>query len=116
MSRLDFLYHYEALLLRVIDADTIEVDLDIGFSMHLRTKLRLLRVNAVERNTPQGLEAFARTIEVLRNAEDLVVQTKKPDAFGRQLAEVFCVYQNQEINVSDYLRANYPDLFLEYKK
>lgn len=47
-------YEYLATALRLIDGDTFEVRVDLGFRAFIQTPLRLLGVNAPEKNTPQG--------------------------------------------------------------
>lgn len=46
----DFLYHYKATVKRVIDGDTVVVDVDLGFSVVLRDQpVRLAKVNTPEK-------------------------------------------------------------------
>lgn len=84
----DKLFHYRARLLKVVDGDTIDVMLDLGFQTHCSQRLRLLRVNAPERGRPGYQEATALTSGLLQEAE-IVVHTERRDSFGRWLAEVW---------------------------
>lgn len=85
---------------RVIDGDTLEGDIDLGFSVHLDDqRLRLLRVNTPERkgNTrAAGDRAKAFTERWLATHSDIVIRSRKRDkqhserdSFGRYLVEVF---------------------------
>ena len=85
---------------RVIDGDTIEGDIDLGFSVKLDDqRLRLLRVNTPERKGPTraaGDKAKAFTERWLANHANIVIRSRKrdpkhadKDAFGRYLVEVF---------------------------
>jgi micrococcal nuclease len=85
---------------RVIDGDTIEGDIDLGFSVHLDDqRLRLLRVNTPERKGPTraaGDRAKAFTERWLATHSDIVIRSRKRDkqhaerdSFGRYLVEVF---------------------------
>lgn len=51
-------YRYRARCLRIIDADTLDVEVDLGFRTHIRTPLRLLGLNAPERTTEAGRSAI----------------------------------------------------------
>ena len=87
------MYEYNAILERVIDADTLDVVLDLGFKLSLRTNVRLAHVDAPELNTQAGQDAkrFLKTlltIELETNNPTLKVKTSKPDKYGRCLAEV----------------------------
>ncbi len=51
------LYTYSAKVLKVVDADTLKVEVDVGFSMRYETKIRLRGINCAERGTKKGEEA-----------------------------------------------------------
>ena len=38
------MYEYKAKLVRVIDGDTIELEIDLGFSITMKRKIRLLNI------------------------------------------------------------------------
>jgi endonuclease YncB( thermonuclease family) len=76
-------------LLRVIDGDTLDVDLDLGFTIRSRQRLRLLGLNAPEKNTPEGKTAKAWVSDWLtEHGPDLVVETHAREKYGRWLATV----------------------------
>ena len=85
---------------RVIDGDTIDGDIDLGFSVHLDDqRLRLLRVNTPERKgstRAAGDRAKAFTERWLANHANIVIRSRKRDrqhaerdSFGRYLVEVY---------------------------
>lgn len=82
------LYHYRATLLRVVDGDTIDVSLDMGFNTWCSQRLRLLDVDTPERSEPGWAEATSFTASSLL-AGSIVVNTVKRDSFGRWLAKVW---------------------------
>ena len=45
------MYHYKAQLVRVIDGDTIEADIDLGFKTWTRRKVRLAGIDTPEIRT-----------------------------------------------------------------
>lgn len=105
------MYEYSARLVRCVDADTLVMDLDLGFSQwRVGQSYRLLRIDAPEMSTQEG--KAARTAVVLfLSGKALAVQTHKADSFGRFLVEV-CA--NGE-NVSDWLVRNGHAVYRNYK-
>lgn len=83
------MYEYKAKLKRVVDADTIDVDVDVGFKVHMRQRLRLLDVDAPERYTFDGKRLTQYVKDLFEElGSDVIIKTRKCDAFGRYLAEV----------------------------
>lgn len=81
-------YVYAATVERVLDADTVDVDLDLGMRAHLRTRLRVAHVDAPERFTAAGRDATAFAMLLLPTGSAVTVATRKPDKYGRSLADV----------------------------
>lgn len=76
-------FTYHATVLRVIDADTIEVDVDHGFYLHQTpTPVRLLGCNAAENNTPAGKVATANLAALLPPGTPVLLETAKPDKYA----------------------------------
>lgn len=90
----DALYHYAAVVTKVIDGDTIVVDVDLGFSIHLRDQyLRLARINTPElkgSTKTAGLKSKDALASKLANKK-IYIKTRKveKDKYGRILAEVY---------------------------
>ena len=82
-------YRYRAALLRVIDGDTLELDVDLGFSCHYRATVRLRGLNCPEIGTEAGQAAYRWLMEWVGRGQ-MVVETVKPDKYGgRWDAEVY---------------------------
>jgi micrococcal nuclease len=93
-------YHYKARLVRVVDADTVVLDVDLGFGCwRVNEPYRLLRINAPELRYKSGKAARAFLTAFL-NGKELEVVTHKSDVYGRYLAELTT---SEGVNVSDYL-------------
>lgn len=84
-------YQYPAKITRVIDGDTYDVEVDLGFRIVARLPLRLAHVDAPERFTPEGKAVMRHISEVLGMLPaPVVVHTFKPvDKYGRYLADVY---------------------------
>ena len=91
---------YRVTLLRVVDGDTFDIDIDLGFSMQLTgQRLRLLGVNTPEtkgKTRDAGMQAKAFTRAWLGSHTNIMIRSRKrepghaeKDAFGRWLVEVF---------------------------
>ena len=97
------MYEYKAKLLKVVDGDTVDVDIDLGFGVWLRNeRVRIMGIDTPESRTSDkveklfGLAAKKRLKELL--TKDIVLKTFKgrggEDAkgkFGRILGD-FSVY------------------------
>ena len=90
------LYHYRAKLDRVVDGDTIDVVLDLGFDLHMTARIRFVGINAPESRTrdlvekQKGLEAKRFVEDWIGNTDTLIVQTQfdKKGKFGRILGSI----------------------------
>lgn len=90
-------FWYGATLLKVIDGDTIELMIDLGFNIHHKIRVRLYGVNTPESRTKDlaekemGLKAKSFTQDWLTNHKWVFVNTipDKNDKYGRILARIF---------------------------
>ena len=89
------LYQYALKRIRVVDGDTLEGDIDLGFGVMLSaTKVRLSHIYCPEKNTEAGkaAKAFAEqwVSRILDNKVDVIVLVKnhKKDKYGRILGVV----------------------------
>lgn len=84
------MYEYAGTIVRVIDGDTVDVTLDLGLDIHVNQRLRLVGVNAPEKNTPEGMAAKAWMEQYLLPGDTVVVKTVKDhkEKYGRYLASV----------------------------
>jgi len=104
------MYEYNAIIDKVVDGDTVEVNIDLGFDIHYRGRVRLYGINTPERiNTPEsrirdleekerGLAAKARLLELCPLGSSIVLRTQK-DAhgkYGRILGMLFKTVNDEE--------------------
>ena len=89
------IYIYKAELIRVIDGDTVELMIDLGFSQFTKQTMRLYGIDAPEIRTLAGKAAKAWLWEALQPLEAIYVQTiqlstkAKRDKYGRFLAVLY---------------------------
>lgn len=85
------MFTYRATLKRIIDADTIEFIVDLGFNIHIQERFRLFGINAFERNTPEGKKAIEFVTHWFETNPNIVLVSEKPlrqEKYGRWLAVV----------------------------
>lgn len=87
-------YDYNAKLIRVVDGDTVWVDIDLGFRTRREEILRLYGINAPEivgSEKPKGLVTKTRLETLLPTQQSFTIKTfKNPtDKYGRWLAELY---------------------------
>lgn len=88
-------YRYLSKIVRVVDGDTLDVEIDLGFHTWRRDRVRLLGVNCPEKHgetKEAGLQAKQFTQEWCDARSGLVeiATTIDPnDSFGRVLADVY---------------------------
>lgn len=104
MQNQDKLYYYRAKVLRVVDGDTVQVDLDKGFMERQQVRLRLLGINAPELHSPDPEERVAAllaksALEEMLKDKDVIIRTHKTDSFGRYLAEVWAGETNVNVTL-----------------
>ncbi len=92
------LYHYSAKVTRVIDGDTVDAVVDLGFDMQCKQRVRLFGINAPECRTRDlsekaaGLAAKDRLKEMLKeNKNHCVIRTKldRKGKYGRVLGVLY---------------------------
>jgi micrococcal nuclease len=81
------MYEYKAKVVRVIDGDTVDLSIDLGFDVWISERVRLLGINCAEKNTTKGMDAKHYVESVL--PVDSIVSIKtvfdKREKYGRVL-------------------------------
>ena len=104
------MYEYKCTITRIVDGDTVDVDIDLGFGVWLKDeRVRIMGIDTPESRTADpvekvfGLASKKRLQELLGETGILktVIDKDGSDAkgkFGRILGEIFCDGDN--INVA----------------
>jgi micrococcal nuclease len=94
-------------LLKVVDGDTIDVDIDLGFDISLTKRVRLAGVDTPESRTTDevekvlGLEVKEWLKKQLTGATDIVIRTELPDStekYGRILGRLYVNKDSVSLN------------------
>ena len=97
------MYRYNAKLIRVIDGDTIDALIDLGFDTWTKKRIRLYGINAPESRTKDlqekelGLAAKDRLEELFKvYSDEFILESRGIGKYGRCLGILFI--DNQNIN------------------
>lgn len=99
------MYEYKVKeIAKVVDGDTVDLVVDLGFSLYKKERCRVAGIDTPESRTRDkkekvyGLEAKAYLQGLLENAVGLVVRTEKDGKYGRMLGHLYCDNLNMSIN------------------
>mgnify|MGYP001567954800 CR=1 FL=1 len=94
------MYEYRASVIRVVDGDTVDLRVDLGFGMGLNDRFRLAGIDAPERGKPGGSEATAWLTEKFSTRAEIIIKTRKDsrEKYGRYLAEIFVLGDATSLN------------------
>lgn len=94
-------------VLKVVDGDTIDVDIDLGFDISFTSRVRLAGIDTPESRTTDknekvlGLEVKDRLKHLISTANTVVIRTEKPDSsekYGRILGWLFLDGAEKSVN------------------
>jgi len=97
-------------LYKVVDGDTIDVDIDLGFNISYYQRVRLAGIDTPESRTTDkiekqlGLEVKKKLDETLKSATKIVIKTEKPNStekYGRILGWIFV--DDNKISINEQL-------------
>jgi micrococcal nuclease len=99
-------------VLKVVDGDTIDVDIDLGFDISFTSRVRLAGIDTPESRTTDkmekalGLEVKKKLGDLVASAKTIVIKTEKPDSsekYGRILGWLYL--DGAELSVNEALIA-----------
>ena len=103
------MYNYSIELLKVVDGDTIDAEIDLGFDVKIKKRIRFMGINAPESRTRdadekvKGLAAKERVKGLLEDAESITVKSHGVGKFGRCLGELILTQAGEKINLNELL-------------
>ena len=104
------MFDYRCKLTRVVDGDTIDVNLDLGFNVWHKARVRMLGIDTPESRTRNleekalGLASKARLKELLKGKIVEIECSKENGKFGRVLGIVWAtVKEGNRINCNNQL-------------
>lgn len=101
-------YCYYARMIRVLDGDTVELDVDLGFDVHIHLRVRLEGYNAPELHGPNRELALkaSKQLESLLNGKNVMIKTKAKftRSFERYVAKIYAAENNLWVDVCDAMK------------
>jgi len=107
------MYEYKAIVVKVIDGDTVDVDIDLGFNVWLKKqRIRLYGIDTPESRTRDKVEkvfgnlAKSKVLDFCPIGSNIVLQTRTDGSrgkYGRILGELVTI---DGINVNTFLVKN----------
>tara|TARA_R100000808_G_C2041149_1_gene80716 strand:- start:77 stop:478 length:402 start_codon:yes stop_codon:yes gene_type:complete len=101
------MFEYSAKVVRIVDGDTLDAEIDIGFDVFVKKRIRLYGIDTWESRTrdmeekKKGLAAKARLIEILEdNGNKFVLQSHELGKYGRVLGSIIL---DDDIDACDIL-------------
>ena len=94
------MYEYYTKIDKVVDGDTVDVFIDLGFSVWHKERIRLAGIDTAEKNTPLG-KALKQFLVANIEGKIIRLQVSKPDKYGRYLGVAFL--KDSSISINDQL-------------
>lgn len=107
------MYEYKAVITNVVDGDTFDMDIDLGFNIHIHERVRLLDIDTPEKFGEEKelglivkqyaeLSFLGREVIIQSEKADIAAET---DSFGRWLVRIIIGGSNI-YNIYNYLGIN----------
>jgi endonuclease YncB( thermonuclease family) len=90
------MYEYSVTLIQIVDGDTLKLDVDVGFHLHLQATFRLARINAPEMYSFEGVAAKAFVVARLSEATAMKIFSERSEKYGRWLCEFYFQTKNSK--------------------
>lgn len=84
-------YCYHGTILRWVDGDTLDIEVDLGFKMKTTQRFRLLGADTPERGQPNYREAREMAESLCPPGTELLFESMKSDKYGRWLMHIDAV-------------------------
>ena len=89
------MYEYKAVVDRVVDGDTVDFIVDLGFSVQMKIRGRLAGVDTPERGHQDFMLATSKCRDLLNQAGDsfpyegkVIIKTNKTGKYGRWIVHI----------------------------
>ena len=98
------MYTYKAKLDRVVDGDTVDANIDLGFDISIHKRIRLAGIDTPETRTrdkeekTKGLASKSRLIELLKDGS-FILESNEVGIYGRVLGTLHI----DDININETL-------------
>ena len=95
-------YVYNGQIINVVDGDTCDIKIDLGFYVYIHERMRLNGIDTAELNsTDPGLRKLAQDAKAWLAAysgRSITLKSYKKDKFGRFLVDIFLPGETESLN------------------
>ena len=96
------MFEYKCEVIKVVDGDTVDVNIDVGFSIFHKARVRMYGMDTPESRTrdldekARGLISKQFILDKVADAKEIVIKTQKDGKgkFGRVLGKIFIDGEN----------------------
>lgn len=103
------MYTYNAILKRIVDGDTLDAYIDLGFDVSVTKRIRLMFIDTAESRTKfleekeLGIAAKHRLYEIIdENDGEFIIKSHGVGKYGRVLGELF-ITESDDRSINDTL-------------
>lgn len=82
------MYTYKAKVNKIVDGDTVNLTIDLGFRMTMTANCRLAGINAPEMSTKEGQLAKVYLSSLLEIGSTYVIESANLDKYGRPVVKI----------------------------
>jgi len=87
-------YIYSATITNVVDGDTVDANIDLGFTVWVKIRFRLNSIDTPELNSPDAIvrESGQKAKEYVKSVllgKTVTISSFKADKYGRWLADIY---------------------------
>jgi len=106
------MYEYKAIVTNVVDGDTVDVDIDLGFGVWIRDeRIRLMGIDTAETRTSNatekswGIAAKDLVTSLTGSNKSVIIKTEKDKSgkYGRILGTIELVLDGKTVNLNELL-------------
>ena len=89
------LYYYKATVNGVVDGDTLDLTIDLGFIIHWKSNCRLAGINAPELSAKEesirlkANESKQYVVDAVKVGSQVLIKSKALDKYGRPIVDVY---------------------------
>jgi micrococcal nuclease len=88
------MYQYNATLLNIVDGDTVDMDVDMGFNVRIKQRMRFYGIDTPELNSndpvirASAVKAKDFVASHVKVGQSYMIETFKNDKYGRLLVKI----------------------------
>lgn len=106
------MYEYNASIFKIVDGDTLDLVVDLGFRTYIRIRARVKDIDTPEMRGPfSGNGEIAKKFveDIFKDSESCTVKSYGEDIYARWICDIFFVRDGVKHSLSDYLWENKMD-------